>query len=199
MLRVAQAQLFMVQGFDAITNMFVNYICTFGTSVLAAMLVLIFTWAASLKLLNRSEFQRGLRALPWMGTTSSLAISISLPILELLFAAGLTLGWRGAEAGLGALLAVFVLVALYAIANRLRVPCNCFGASENVLSIGTVNRNLMLLGIVGLTSLTPKTPLTLFDLGVAGLLLLFAISLTQLRFNSRLIQELRAIDGLPVH
>jgi hypothetical protein len=184
-------------GFDAITNMIVNYIYNFGTALLAAMLVLIFVWAASLKLLNRSEFQRGLRALPWMGATSSQLVSIILPILELFFAVGLLLGWRGADAGLAVLLAVFVLIALYAIANRLRVPCNCFGTSENVLSIGTVNRNLVLLAMVGISSLRLNAPLTLFEIVFAGLLLVFAHSFAQLRINSNLIQELRAIGGLP--
>lgn len=117
----------------------------------------LFLLAAWGKILNPADFAAVIRRFALLPRALSNLPAITLPWVEALAALMILFGpWR--KAGLlwiGGMLAGFILLFVWAMAQGIDVDCGCFGALGSYMSIlagkvgfGSIFRNLVLLGMV---------------------------------------------------
>ena len=112
-------------------------------------MALLFLFAGLPKLFKIAHFRQGLLHIPYMRVSWTYLIAGGLPLLELAISAGLFMDRFPARVAAIILLLLFCLVVLVAQQQRVRVPCNCFGAESNgYLSGETIRRNLVLVGLL---------------------------------------------------
>lgn len=119
-----------------------------GALVARCVLAAVFLWAAVPKITDPASFAQDVdnyRLLPdaWVGV-----VAATLPVVELVLAASLLVGWyaRGAALVSAALLAVFVLGMGQAMARGIDLNCGCFGTTlEARVGWDSVLRNVGLI------------------------------------------------------
>jgi hypothetical protein len=160
-------------------------------------LVIVFLVSVTAKLVAFHTFRFGLQLLPFMTAPVAAAISIVLPIAELVLAIFLYLNYGWAKYAAIGLLIVFSGVALVAVGMRRQVPCGCFGQIDGqTLSWRTVFRNgVLILLVVAVLGLERRTFWSL-SLWPAALFLLVALSLVRVYNNHQLILGLRKANIL---
>ncbi len=107
----------------------------------------LFIFSGVSKLLARHTFLAALHTLPFVPTWSVAPLVRVLPWVEVALGSAVVMGLLApyAAGAVLALLVVFSLVAVVAVARGLDVPCSCFGeASQTPLSLRTVGRNVIL-------------------------------------------------------
>jgi hypothetical protein len=158
--------------------------------MLAVGLAIVFCLAAGLKLASLRHFRESLRALPLISNAVGALIAAGLPLLELLTAIGLMLGGRLAPFLAVVLLLVFMAVAWYAVAQHLRVPCNCFGRG-GTLSVGTIRRNAVLLCAAIPLLFRDSRPAPVNDVCATVIVALLGLCVVQLIQNRRMVLDLQ--------
>ena len=155
-------------------------------------LVIVFLVSVTAKLVALHTFRFGLQLLPFMTAPVAAAISILLPVAELVLAIFLFLNHSWAKYAAIGLLIVFSGVALVAVGMRRQVPCGCFGQIDGqTLSWRTVFRNaVLILLVVAALGLEQRTAWSL-SLWPAALSFLVALSLVRIYNNHQLILGLR--------
>lgn len=162
-------------------------------SALAAVLML----AAVSKLMDLRGFQRSLRPLRFMTEFNSRIVALGLPLTEFLLAGGLLAGQRVAVAGTLGLLSLFTVVAIDVVRRKLKVPCHCFGASDTLLSVATIRRNAILIGLAAFALVRSSIPLTLEEVLHGVIALALCVCLVALWRVLRQVKDLIALGGLP--
>lgn len=118
------------------------------TLVLASLLAVIFSYAGTVKLLQRHDVAETFAQLaPWLPAWIH-QFAAAVPIAEITLGLALVMGIFPVLISLLALLLLFLffLVILVALAMRTKVNCACFGStSRHVVGGGTLARNSILL------------------------------------------------------
>ena len=155
-------------------------------------LVLVFLVSTTAKIVALPTFRFGLQLLPFMTAPVAAAVSILLPVAELVLAIFLFLNYSWAKYAAIGLLIVFSGIALVAVRMKRQVPCGCFGQLDGqTLSWRTVFRNgFLILLVVAALGLERRTEWSL-SLWPAALCFVAALSLVRIYKNHQLILGLR--------
>jgi len=155
-------------------------------------LAIVFLISVIAKLVALPTFRFGLQLLPFMTEPVAAAVSILLPVAELVLAIFLFLNYSWAKYAAIGLLIAFSGVALVAVAMRRQVPCGCFGQLDGqTLSWRTVCRNcVLILSVVAVLGLEGRSEWSLSIWPVA-LFFLAALSVVRIYTNHRLILGMR--------
>ena len=93
-------------------------------------LAVVFLWSGVSKLLAPDSFAVVIGAYGIIPDNWDLPVSILLPALEVILAAGILLDVRGSLTGITGLLVLFMAILAYGIQMGLDVDCGCFGPDD---------------------------------------------------------------------
>ena len=93
-------------------------------------LAVVFLWSGVSKLLAPDSFAVVIGAYGIIPDSWDLPVSILLPALEVILAAGILLDVRGSLTGITGLLVLFMAILAYGIQMGLDVDCGCFGPDD---------------------------------------------------------------------
>lgn len=114
--------------------------------LIARVTGVLFIFSGVSKLMARDTFAASLRGLPFLPSWGIGPVATALPWVEVVLGSVMVMGLLTLYAVLIALalLFIFSLVAIAALARGLDVPCACFGAASRApLSWWTVGRNVL--------------------------------------------------------
>lgn len=120
-------------------------ICETLAAIFASLLTLVFLFAAYSKIRYIDDFKNTLEALNVKSYIRHFVI-FAVPISECVIGLMLLLNIQAQLAGVlaTAMLIVFCLFIVYLIKQKKKVRCSCFGKSDDVIGVGTLIRNGLL-------------------------------------------------------
>lgn len=166
--------------------------------VSAAVIALVLLLAAAAKLSNRQQFESTLRSLVKAarpGDFALRALAWCVIVAECAIGVALLSGFAVAAIAAVALMAIFLAVAIYAVAYKIKVSCSCFGANGKFTG-KTIARNGMLMFVSLIAASQPGLRLTAVDVIFAVILILLVLSVSLLVGNSSEIRGLKAIRAV---
>ena len=121
-----------------------------GGLVARLALAAVFVWAAVPKLLEPASFAESVSNYHLLPESLVGVAAALVPAMELVIAAALVAGWgaRGAGVAAAAMLSVFTVGMIQAMARGIDLECGCFGgAAKMEVGWGTVLRNTALIAL----------------------------------------------------
>ncbi len=158
-------------------------------------MALVFFYSAIAKFLLMNSFKTNLLMLPGINTALAAGIAWIIPLCEIVLAIMLFLNNPWGKILSICLLVIFSLVAAVAVRSGRRIPCGCFGGDSEVLSVRTILRNMILVGILGFTFLLHHRTLWYSSVFSTVVLLLLCATMWSVIDNERAIRSLKS-EGL---
>jgi len=162
-------------------------------AVLAGCLGLLLGFAGLMKIAARHDFMLGLMALPVLPRGVALAVSVTVPAIEIILSVLFFIGPSFASLLAVPLFATFIAVTAYVSQKRLRVPCNCFGSGDRMLSTGTIKLNVALIAACLFVSQRSAGALSMTQVAASAGVLVGVLCALQLALNQALLMELASL------
>jgi hypothetical protein len=134
------------------------------------------------------DFRRSLLLVPYLPIALARVATFAVPLMEIVGGGTLAFGVR-----FGSVLILVVLIAGAAAAaaakvHRQEVPCFCFVASDETLSISTIWRNMVFSAIAALPFLVKSPPIGLSAIANALALIFLFLLADAAKANSKLLR-----------